>query len=235
MSLINHLLYEPAGGQFREYVGLNAFIDPTDQSLYRKLLPKPFEVPSRPVVMIFAADYLQVASWPLTRYQEWAVLLKCIWKGSEGWHCITMPVTKWLPMFGGRRLGFPKFVVDSISLEKQGQGWTARSFINGDVQFQMEFQPGLTRPLSKWESELVLDEAFFKQGDTFLLFPPSQGPQIKRIHLDYVAPAQWAPEAGMVQITVNREEPWADLIPEGNYFPGTFNHFKGGVNLVEQP
>jgi hypothetical protein len=233
MGFINRILNEPAGGQFREYIGLNTFIEPADHDSYRKFLPQAFEMPEQPIVEIFTADYMRVNPWPLTRYQEWAVLLKCAWKGNEGWHCITMPVTKWIPMVGGRRLGFPKYIVDSISLEQQGQGWTARGLSNGIVQLQMEFHPGLTRSLSNWESQLAADETFFKQGDAFQLFPPSQGPRIKRIHLDNVVPAQWAPEAGMVEIMVSPEEPWAGLVQDGNSYPGSFNHFIGAVNLVE--
>ena len=234
MSLINRLLYEPASGQFREYIGLNTFIDPADHDLYKKLIPQPFEMPAQPIVILFAADYLKVSPWPLTRYQEWAVLLKCAWNGVEGWHCITMPVTKWLPMTGGRRLGFPKYVVDSISVMKQGQGWVAQSIFKGKDQLRMEFQPGLTRSLADWETELNSDESFFKQGDAFLLFPPSQGPRTKRIHLNHVVPAQWSPQEGMVQVSVDRQEPWVDLISEGKFYSGSFNHFIGGANLVEQ-
>lgn len=233
MSLLNQLLYSPDGGQFREYIGINTFIEPADHDLYRKLLPQPFDVPLQPVVAVFAADYLKMAPWPLSRYQEWAVLLKCTWKGDEGWHCITMPVTKWVPMVGGRQLGFPKYIADSISLDKHGQSWIAKSIFKRDEQLQLQFQPGLTRSLTDWENELISDETFFKKGDAFLLFPPSKGPRIKRIHLDNVVPAHWSPEPGMVQIRVNQAEPWAGLVQDSDAHPGSFNHFVGGVNLVE--
>jgi hypothetical protein len=77
--------------------------------------------------MIFVADYAKIFPWPMARYQEAAVLLKSVWKGDEGWCVITMAVTKWLPMKGGRHLGFPKYIVDEITLTRDGENWKGQA------------------------------------------------------------------------------------------------------------
>ncbi len=143
-----------------------------------------------------------------------------------------MPVTKRVPMMGGRNLGFPKYIVDSITFTRQGNGWLAQSVFKGKPQLSFEFKPGLTRSLMPWEEEIMADESFFKQNDAFLLVPPAQGPHAQRIRIENVVPAQWSPEPGMVHIEVDQSELWAGLVPPGILFPGCYNHFKGGANLI---
>jgi hypothetical protein len=232
MSMFNRFLFKPPGGQFREYIGLSTYFLTENLDLYRKLLPKEFSMPEQPIIYMFAAHYQKVVPWPLSPYQEWAVSLSCICNGEPGIHCITMPVTKWLPRNGGRMIGFPKYIVDSISLERHEQGWLARSMYEGRQQVSLEFKPGLTRQLAPWEDDLLADEAFFKQIATFQLVPPSQGPKIYRIIVKDVVPPHWAPENGMLQVKVDPNEPWAGLVKEDEAYPGSFNHFKGGANIT---
>jgi len=231
MSIFQRIVYEPSNGMYREFNGINAFLEPADRSLYAKLLPKPFEMPQQPMVNIFAADYVVVKPWPLTRYQEWAVLLKCTWDGQEGWYVVTMPVTRWLANWGGRRLGFPKYITDAITLTQQGECWTAQGMYKGVVEIRMEFQPGLARPLAPWEEDIFANPSFFK-GDAFQLVPPGQGPRAQRVRLTHVVPPQWSPEVGMVRIVAGEGQVWAGLLPGGVVFLGTYNHFRGGGNLV---
>lgn len=233
MNIIKRMLFEPRGGMFREFVGVNAFLEPADPSLYQRLLPKPFAMPNRPIVLVFVADYIRVFPWPMTRYQEWAVLLKSTWDGKDGWYCVTMPVTKWVPMKGGRHLGFPKYIADSITLTKQGESWQAQSKHKGSLQLSICFQPGITRQIAPWEKELLSNKSFFL-GDAYLLVPPGQGPRAQKVRLDHVVSPQWSPEHGMAQIEVNQSEPWAGLVPKGSSFIGTHNHFTGGINLVAE-
>jgi hypothetical protein len=232
MSIFSRLIFEPPGGQFREYIGLSTYFVTENLDLYRKLLPKEFSMPELPVVYMFAANYMKMFPWPLSPYQEWAVSLSCTYRAEPGIHCITMPVTKWLPMNGGRTIGFPKYIVDSISLEHLDQDWLARGMYKGREQMSLEFRPGLTRQLAPWEDALLADEAFFKQIAIFQLVPPSLGPKIYNINVKYVVPSHWTPQNGMLKVKVDPNEPWAGLVQEDEAFPGTFNHFKGGCNLA---
>lgn len=232
MNAFERMIFEPRGGMFREFEGLNTHFKPRDLSLYRELLPEQLAIPSQPVVTIFVADYLQVFPWPIvTRYQEWSVLLKSEWKGEEGWHSVTMPVTKRGAMFGGRYLGFPKYIVDEISIVRGEKTYLATARFKSAEQLALEFRPSLTRPLTEWEKELADNVSFFK-GDVFQLVPPGQGPRMQKIVLHNVVPPKWAPELGTVSVRVGPSESWAGLVPEKGEFPGTYNHFIGGINLV---
>ena len=233
MNIIERMVFEPKGGMFREFMGLTTHFEPKDASMYRRLLPEQFAMPSQPIVAIFLADYLRVFPFPMTRYQEWSVLLKTEWKGESGWYSVTMPVTSWVPMVGGRYLGFPKFVIEEISLKKSGESCSARAIYRGSTQLTLEFHQGLTRPLTSWEKELVENESFFK-GNTHQLVPPGRGPRAQKIIIRHVVNPKWSPEAGMIRIESNTSESWKGLIPDIGEFPGTYNHFVGGFNLIAE-
>ena len=233
MSILDRLVFEPRGGMFREFEGLTTHFEPKDPSLYRKLLPQPFGIPSRPVVTVFVADYQRVIPWPMTRYQEWSVLLKSEWKGEVGWYSLTMPVTKWVAMVGGRYLGFPKYIADEIAMAKRGHSYTAIAKHTGVVQLMLEFHPSATRLLAPWEKELAENESFFK-GDAHQLVPPGRGPRAQKIILRHVVQPKWSPQHGMLHVRVDPRQSWAGLVPDEREFPGTYNHFTGGINLNAQ-
>jgi hypothetical protein len=216
---------------YREFEGLTTHFKPQDLALYRKLLPGPFEVPGVPIVTIFVADYLRVVPWPATHYQEWSVLLKSSWHGDEGWYCLTMGVTKWRAMAGGRYLGFPKYVADEITVTAKGEIRSALAKNKGCTQLALEFRPGVTRPLTPWESQLVNNVSFFK-GSVHLLVPPGLGPRAQKAMLSHVTEPKWSCEQGMIKMRVDPSESWVHLIPDEGPFPGTYNHFVGGANIV---
>jgi len=228
MSILERY-FAPATGAIREFVGLSAYVEPADPTLYRRLLPAPFTLPERPLVQIMVVDYLKVAPWPLRRWQEWGVLLKCEWRGEVGWYPVTMPVTRWLPMSAGRYLGYPKYVADSISLARDGDRWRAQAVHRGVRQLGMAFEPGVAHRPEPWEAELATDPSLFK-GDVYLLTPPGAGPTAQRVSLTYVE-AHWSTERGSVRLDRDDHEPWADLVPNGESLPGEVSHFVGGFNL----
>jgi hypothetical protein len=233
MNILERMIFEPRGGMFREFEGLTTHFEPKDPTLYRKLLPEPFAMPSRPIVTIFVVDYIRVVPWPSTRYQEWSVLLKSEWKGEEGWYSVTMPVTKWIAMPGGRYLGFSKYIADEITLARSGETRVATAKYKSVVQLALEFHPGTTRQLAPWEKELAENESFFK-GDAHQLVPPGRGPRAQKIILRHVTQAKWSPVQGMIRVRADPSELWVDLIPEEGVFPGTYNHFTGGINLIAE-
>jgi hypothetical protein len=233
MHLWERMIFGPPGGMFREFTGINAFWEPADYRLYEQLLPPQFDMPLQPVVMLFAADYRKVFPWPMTRYQEWAILQKCTWEGAEGWYVLTMPVTAWVAKQGGRHLGFPKYIADRIRLRHRGGGWEAQSRHNGTMTLKSQFRPGITRQLAPWEEELAAIESFFK-GDIYVLVPPGEGPRADKVWLEHVVSPSWSSEIGTVRITVNRDQLWAGLLPEEDTLFGTFTHFTGAFNLVSE-
>jgi len=230
MNLLERIIYDVPGGQFREFVGITTHLAPADLSLYRNLLPQPLDMPARPTVTIFLADYIKVFRWPLTRYQEWSVLLRSSFQDQEAWYPVTMPVTAWVPMKGGRHLGFPKYVVDRIELSREGEAIRGSAINKGDVQMELLFAEGHSRQLSDWERGLADNEAFFK-GSCHCMVPPEVGPRVMKVNLVHKVPAKWDPVHGMVTVRVNAASTWASLLPNEGPYPGTYNHFLGGINL----
>ena len=74
------------------------------------------------------------------------------------------------------------------------------------------------------------NEAFFEES-SHVLFPAERGPKIKKVWMEEVIPPQWSPELGMVQVTIDPDDPWADLISADITYPGMYNYFVGGSNL----
>lgn len=190
-------------------------------------------MPDMPVVTIFVADYLKVIRWPLPnyRYQEWCVLLKSVWNGDKAWYALVIPVSRWLAKVSGVYLGFPKYIADEISQAVNGETRLAIAKYKGVTQLTLEYHPGINRPLVPWERELMDNESFFK-GDGHLLVPAGRGPRAQKIILRHVIQPKWSPEPGMVHVRVDSGESWAGLIPAPYVFPGTYNHFTGGMNLL---
>ena len=231
MNILKRMKSEIGGGTFRELEGLVTHFEPKDPSLYRKLLPEPFEMPSQPVVTVYVVDHVRVFPWPMVPCQDWSVQLKSEWKGEEGWYSVTMPVTRWFPVISGRYVGFPKYIVDEITLARSGETRVATAKNKGVVQQALEFHPGTTRQLAPWEKELAENKSFFK-GDVHVLVPPGRGPRAQKIILRHVTPPKWSPEHGMIRVAVDPSESWAGLVPDEAEFPGTHNHFVGGFGLV---
>jgi len=219
-------------GMWQEFPGIFTALEPADLDLYRRLLPKQFEMPARPVVALFLTDYVKVVPFPMSPYLEAAVALRCQFKGEEGWHVLTMPVTKKVPMWGGHYYGFPKYIADEISLKPVGNGWAGVVKHQGEVRISLEFTPGGVRELKPDEKEFLEGKASHFGDPIFQLVPYNKGPKIKRVLMEEVIPAEWKAEPGMVKITLNPRDTWAGLIPRETLAPGLFQVFKGGNKLV---
>jgi hypothetical protein len=222
-----------AKGVFHAFQGIYTMVEPTNLELYRSLLPAPLEMPDQPAVSLFVVDYTEVYPWPMTRYQEGAVFLRCKYQGQEGWHCKTMPVTKWVPNQGGRALGFPKYVTKEITLAPADNGWRGEVKHKGQLKLALEFSPGLTRALEPREETLMKAGPEKALADpVFLFVPPDKGATLQKVLLTQVVAPSWISKPGMVRITIGPGEPWAGLIAPGTVSPGFFATFRGGANLV---
>ncbi len=232
MNALERWYFDVPGGMFREFEGITCHFQPKDTALYRKLLPEQFDMPRQPVVTVFFADYLRVVGWPYKhyRYQEWATILKAAWRGEVAWYMLAITVTKWMANVGGRYLGFPKYISD-VTLSKRGDNWLGTGMNKGVAEVSLEFCPGVSRPLEDWERELVENESFFK-GDGLVLVPPGRGPRAQRIHLKHVVPPQWKAVPGMARLHTDPGQIWAGLAPEAGEFAGSWNTFRGGINLI---
>jgi hypothetical protein len=232
MNALERWYFDVPGGMYREFAGIITHFQPKDLALYRELLPQQLEMPELPVVTVFFADYQRVVRPPLNHYhyQEWSATLKGVWCGEAAWYMLAISVTRRIANAAGRYLGFPKYISE-ITLTKQGDSWIGTAADKGAIDVSLEFSPGLTRPLEAWERELVENEALFK-GDALVLVPPGRGPRAQRIHLQHVVTPQWTAVPGMARLKVNPEQNWKGLVPDAGEFAGSYNTFRGGMNLT---
>lgn len=222
-----------ATGVFHEFHGIYTMVEPVDLDLYRELLPPPLEMPDKPVVSLFVVDYTEVHPWPMTPYLEGAVFLRAKYKGQEGWHCKTMPVTGWIPNKGGRALGFPKYVTRTVSLYPDGDKWKGEVKDKSRLKLSLEFSPGLTRELIPREAAILEAGPGKALADpVFLFVPPDEGSVFQKVEMVNVVQPVWSSSPGMVRITIGPDEPWAGLIAPGMVSPGFFAKFKGAANLA---
>lgn len=221
-------------GMWQEFPGIYTAMEPADLELYRELLPDELDMPERPVVAFFIVDYVIVVPYPMGPYLEGAVALSCKYRGEEGWHVLTMPVTTRVACEGGRAIGFPKYVADEITLGRSGDGIKGIVRHESKVRLSLQYTPGLTRDLKAHEKEFMSSQVSRMEAPVFQLVPPDKGPDLNRIALVPVVPPSWESEQGMVKIHISPDDPWAGLIPDGAVSPGLFQTFTGGNNMVAE-
>jgi hypothetical protein len=209
---------------FRASQSIGAMASPEDRALYRELLPQQFGMPSEPLVWVCIIDNIEVGPWPLTRYQLGFISLYCTYKGEEGWHPITMPENKWVPVWAGRTMGFPKYVADHVSLTSTGDSWRGEVAHKGASRLSLEFSPDRTDP-PLW----VREERHPEERPTFNLKPPSKGPRVVAVRGVVTEGAK--PELdlteGTVVVTIGPDEPGAGLLKPETALYGTYVMARG--------
>jgi hypothetical protein len=222
-----------ANGVFHEFHGIYTMVEPADLELYRTLLPPPLEMPDKPLVSLFVVDYTEVHPWPMTPYLEGALFLRCKYRGQEGWHCKTMPVTRWIPNREGRALGFPKYITKDVTLNPDSDNWKGEVKDKGKLKLSLEFSPGVTRELVPREAAILEAGPGKELADpVFLFVPPDKGSHFQKVEMVNVVKPVWSASPGMVRITIGPDEPWAGLVAPGTLSPGFLGGFKGAANLV---
>jgi hypothetical protein len=221
-------------GTFQEFYGIFTAVEPADLELYRSLLPEVFDMPEQPGVGLFIVNYNEVNPWPMIPYLEGAVALRASYKGEEGWHVITMPVTERVPCEGGKYLGFPKYVTKVSLWPREGKKWLGIVLQRKNVKYpvlRLEYTPGLQRELTPIEQEYMEKNLSRIDEPTFQLVPPGEGPKVNKINLIHLVPPTWSDEVGMVRITIGEREPWAGLVAPGTESVGFLQKFSGGSTL----
>lgn len=233
MNALQTMLFQPAGGMFREFHGIKAYFKPRDLALYRQLLPPPFEMPASPVVFIFVADYLKVTTPGMRKYQEAAIALSSSYRDHTGWTIVSMPVSNRVAMWAGRSVGFPKYVAKDIRLREDERGWTGQVRRDSSVRLSLEFQPGETGPVAARDQEHLQAPTFFG-GLLYLLVPPGVGPQIMEVAFGFPVQPTRPVVLGKACASVGSNEPWAALVDWERPGPAAYCHFVGGMNLLPE-
>jgi hypothetical protein len=225
----NNYRYYKKKGNFWEFQGIFAALEPENLELYSSLLPAPMQMPEMAAVSLFVVDYLSVGPWPLTRYLEGSVALRCKYDGVEGWHVKTMPVDKIVSCRAGRMLGYPKYVADEITLRENGDGWFGEVRHQGRAMISIQYRQGFEREPIPWEEEMVEAGSLHMEEPIYLLVPPDKGPRFQMVTLKRMIPDQWETEVGMARVSIDESEPWAGLITQGADTPAFFQRFTGGA------
>ena len=214
---------------FRKSRKIGVLVEPGDRELYRKLLPDSFAMPEHPLVSINVVDQLEVGPWPLTPYQLGSVSLRCSYAGEEGWHPITMPENKWVAVWTGRTMGYPKYLADTIHLSPDGQDWIGEVRHEGELRLRLAFTPDANPPVPRWKKE-----DWSTGGPTFNLRPPSEGPEVKTVRQAEGVPGSSDMEPGRVRIELGASEPFAGLLPAGYEASGALVLWRGGSSLAPE-
>lgn len=204
---------------FRASQSIGAMAVPEDLELYRKLLPSQFDMPEMPLVWVGVVDNMEVGPWPLTRYQLGFISLHCSYQGEDGFHPITMPENKWVPVWAGRTMGYPKYIADRVSLERHGDVWRGEVRHKGIPRFVLELSPDKAEPPT-WVAQGQHPEL----GPILNLNPPSKGPRVQVVRTVVPEGAEPSQEIleGTATMTIGPNEPSAGLLRPGTRVYGTY-------------
>ncbi len=231
VQALNRMFFRPKGGMYRQFHAVKTYLEPKDVDLYRRLLPPPLEMPDRPVVMVFIADYTRVHSPLMPYYREGGISLQSMFRGQRGWLVLTLPVTNWTALWTGRLAGFPKYIPDELSLAGAGPGWCGRIRHRGAELLSLEVRPGAAGPLPAWREEPLAAQTFFTD-DVHLIASPGR---VRIVHFAHAVSPRTVVTMGTACVTIDPGEPWAGLFEQGATLPGAYCEFTGGVNLVTVP
>jgi acetoacetate decarboxylase len=132
---------------YHEFDGMFVYYKTQDVRAYRELLPKEFDMPDEPFVMVFVMDYYKMdkATQP---YLEAAVFLLVKHKNQTGWHCVTMPVTSDEARIGGiKYLGFPKIMGD-VNFIREPSSYIGTFSLNNKNIITVKLSPHKNKEIS---------------------------------------------------------------------------------------
>jgi hypothetical protein len=140
-----------------------------------------------------------------------------------------MPETKWVAVWTGRTMGFPKYVADEIHLSPEGANWVGEVRHAGELRLRLVFVPDANAPPPRWKKS-----GWPTGGPTLNLRPPAEGPEVKVVRGAEGAPGSSEQETGYVRIDLGTGEPFAGLLPPGYEAPGALVLWRGGRSLAPQ-
>jgi hypothetical protein len=140
-----------------------------------------------------------------------------------------MPETKWVAVWTGRTMGFPKYVADEIHLSPEGEGWLGEVRHAGELRLRLAFTPAANAPVPRWKRA-----RWSTGGPTFNLRPPSRGPEVKIVRTAEGAADSSEVERGRVRIELGAAEPFAGLVRAGHEATGELVLWQGGRSLAPE-
>ena len=200
------------GGTF----GHTTIIEPTDLDLYESYMYPPLTMPEKPQVMVSYWDMNQ----KVNHFMEGRVMVKAKCPdGFESWLVISVPVPNFHTCLEGNVWGWPKYVCDEMSVEREH----SEVIYEGKVRLSMDFTPGgvdeaTVQRLREQGTEGGKTISFHIDGGGMCLIRQGRGGARRNPADTYFA--EW--EAGLVKTYFRPEDKHAGLIPENCVSPGVW-------------
>lgn len=223
----------------RDKAGAGAFghtciIEPADLDLYESYMYPPLTMPAKPQIMV---SYWDMNQGKVNFMEGRIMVLAMCPDGIESWLVISIPVPNFYTCLEGNCWGWPKYVCDEMTVEKDH----SECIYEGKPSLTMDFTPH------------DFDEATIKQlkdngtegGNTISFHMATGGigqPTLIRQGTgkrssSYLGThfAEW--EAGMIKVWARPEDKWSGLLPENCEVPGvwqrTFGTAGGGGGMFK--
>ena len=188
-------------------------IDPADLDLYESYMYAPLRMPEKPEVMV---SYWDINRGPAP-FMEGRVMVKALCPdGIESWLVISVPVPNFHTCLNGNCWGWPKYVCDEMTVEKEH----SEVIYEGKVRLSMDFTPGgvdeaTIERLKAQGTEGGNTISFAIDGGGGCLMRQGRGPVDVGQNTYY---AEW--EAGMIKTFMRPEDKCSRLLPENCVTPG---------------
>ena len=189
-------------------------IEPADIDLYQSYMYGPLRMPEKPEVM--------VSYWDLNRgpapFMEGRVMVKALCPdGIESWLVISVPVPNFHTCLNGNCWGWPKYVCDEMTVEKDH----SEVVYEGKVRLSMDFTPGglddaTVAKLKAQGTEGGNTISFAIDGGTGCLMRQGRGPVDTNPDKNYFV--EW--EAGMITTYMRPEDKFSRMLPDPCVTPG---------------
>ena len=188
-------------------------IEPADLDLYESYMYAPLAMPEKPEVMV---SYWDINRGPAP-FMEGRVMVKALCPDRiESWLVISVPVPNFHTCLNGNCWGWPKYVCDEMSVEKE----RSEAIYEGKVRLSMDFTPGgldeaTVAKLRAQGTEGGNTISFAIDGGGGCLMRQGRGPVDVGQNTYY---AEW--EAGMIKTFMRPEDKCSRLLPENCVTPG---------------
>ena len=188
-------------------------IEPADLDLYESYMYAPLAMPEKPEAMV---SYWDINRGPAP-FMEGRVMVKALCPdGIESWLVISVPVPNFHTSLNGNCWGWPKYVCDEMTVEKDH----SEVIYEGKVRLSMDFTPGgldeaTIKKLKAQGVEGGNTISFAIDGGTGCLMRQGRGPVDVGQNTYY---AEW--EAGMIKTYMRPEDKCSRLLPENCVTPG---------------
>ncbi|MDO9236706.1 MAG: acetoacetate decarboxylase family protein [Aquabacterium sp.] len=198
------MLGVPYGCTGYKQVSLVLPVPPERLALYKSMLPKQLDMPTVPLIYIYAIELTGAFPVPGPAAFEAAVCIRASFKGdrrtdvkSGGWYPLTMPVTSDSALDGGLMMGYPKYKGE---IDAQISLTSANAVVKkqGVDQFGLRWSPE-NRPVPYLSSE---DAPFYVIRDGLVNIMETKTRQSNTREQ----------RNGVTTVSCGAQEPWAELI-----------------------